>query len=168
MPVIRTTKNAQDRTLTVVAEFDATPERVWGLWEDARQLEKWWGPPMRPATFTRHEFVPGGESRYSMAIPDGSTSKGYWKIEAIDTHRRVDFANGLAGDDGEPVPGVEPMAGHVTFEKIATGTRMTVLTRFVDVAQMETMLKMGMEEGMSLAMGQIDSLLVAAPSGVSH
>jgi uncharacterized protein YndB with AHSA1/START domain len=57
------------------------------------------------------------------------------------------------------VPGVQPAAGHVTFEERGGRTRMTVLTRFVDVEQMETMLAMGMQEGMTQAVGQIDVLL---------
>ena len=47
----------------------------------------------------------------------------------------------------------------VTFEPIGSGTRMTTLTQFLDNAQMEQMLGMGMEEGMRGAMGQIDEIL---------
>ena len=54
------------------------------------------------------------------------------------------------------------MAGYVTFEATDGGTRMTAVTRFIDAAQMETMLGMGMEEGMTAAIGQIDALLAAA------
>ncbi len=39
---------------------------------------------------------------------------------------------------------------------------MTVLTRFVDAEQMRKMLDMGMQEGMTLAIGQIDALLALA------
>ena len=39
-------------TLTLTAEFEASPERVWNLWSDPRKLERWWGPPTYPATFT--------------------------------------------------------------------------------------------------------------------
>jgi hypothetical protein len=42
---------------------------------------------------------------------------------------------GLAGDDGEPAPGVEPMSGYVTFEATTGGTRMTAVTRITDSAQ---------------------------------
>jgi uncharacterized protein YndB with AHSA1/START domain len=103
-------------TLTLVAEFDATPGDVWDVWEDPRKLERWWGPPTYPATFTRHDFVVGGESRYFMTGPAGETPRGWWRIDAIDKPRRLEFANGLAGDDGEPAPGVEPMSGYVSFE----------------------------------------------------
>jgi uncharacterized protein YndB with AHSA1/START domain len=162
MTVISTDKDVDNLSLTLVADFDAVPDRVWEVWEDARKLERWWGPPIFPATFTRHDFVIGGESRYFMTGPAGETPRGWWRIDAIDKPRRLEFANGLAGEDGEPVPGVEPMSGYVTFEAIDGGTRMTAVTQFVDTAQMETMLGMGMQEGMTQAIGQIDALLSSA------
>ena len=162
MTVVSTTTDVAALTLTVVAEFDAAPADVWNVWEDPRKLERWWGPPTYPATFTRHDFVVGGESRYFMTGPAGEMPRGWWRIDALDKPTRLEFANGLAGDDGEPVPGVQPAAGDVTFEERGGKTRMTVLTRFVDVEQMETMLAMGMQEGMTQAVGQIDALLAPA------
>ena len=161
MTVISTTKDPENLTLTVVAEFDAKPERVWSVWEDPRKLEQWWGPPMWPATFTRHDFVVGGESRYHMTGPAGETPRGWWRIDALDPPHGIEFANGLAGEDGEPAPGVEPMAGRVILEERDGGTRMTVLSKFTDVEQMQKMLGMGMEEGMAAALSQIDALLEA-------
>jgi uncharacterized protein YndB with AHSA1/START domain len=162
MTLISSTKDADSLTLTVVAEFDAEPDRVWQVWEDPRQLERWWGPPTFPATFTRHEFSVGGESRYFMTGPSGETPRGWWRIDAIDRPHSLEFANGLAGDDGEPAPGIEPMAGYVTFDVLEGRTRMTVLTRFVDVEQMQAMLERGMQEGMNQALGQIDAVLSPA------
>ena len=164
MTVIRTTKDPDTLTLTVVAEFESSPDRVWDVWEDPRKLERWWGPPTFPATFTRHEFIVGGQSRYRMNGPAGETPRGWWRIDAIDKPRRLEFANGLAGDDGEPMPGVEPMSGHVTFEAVDGGTRMIAVTRFTDVEQMQTMLGMGMQEGMTAAIAQIDALLSPVPA----
>ncbi|HEX4483950.1 MAG TPA: SRPBCC domain-containing protein [Solirubrobacteraceae bacterium] len=162
MTVIDSTKDTDALTLTLVAEFDADAERVWEVWEDPRKLERWWGPPTFPATFTRHEFVVGGQSRYFMTGPNGETPRGWWRIDALAQPRQIEFANGLAGEDGEPAPGVEPAAGHVTFEALGERTRMTVQTRFVDAAQMQKMIDMGMQEGMGLAIGQIDAVLSLA------
>ena len=126
MTVITSSRNPEDLSMTVVAEFDAPPERVWNVWEDPRKLERWWGPPNYPATFTRYEFEPGGECRYYMTGPEDFMHHGWWRIDALDAPRRIEFVNGLAGDDGEPVPGRRADRGVVTFEPIATGTRMTV------------------------------------------
>lgn len=162
MTVISSVKDAEVLRLTVVAEFTASPERVWNVWEDPRKLERWWGPPTYPATFTRHDFRVGGESRYYMTGPDGDTPHGWWRVTGLEKPSRLDFDSGLAGDDGEPVPDVAPMPSFVTFEPIDGGTRMTGVTNFTNEAQMETMLAMGMKEGMEQAIGQIDGLLSSA------
>ena len=96
-------------TLTVVAEFESAPDRVWQVWEYPRKSERWWWPPTYPATFSRHDFVIDGESRYHMTGPNGETPRGWWRIVAMNKPVRLEFENGLAGDDGEPVPGVAPI-----------------------------------------------------------
>lgn len=162
MTVISTLADPRALNLTVVAEFAASPEEVWGVWEDPRKLERWWGPPTYPATFTRHDFAVGGESRYYMTGPGGDMSRGYWRMIVIDEPKRLEFTNGLAGDDGEPRPNVEPMAAHVMLESIDGGTRMTVVSVFVGDEHMKTFIDMGMAEGMTQAVSQIDDLLVSA------
>jgi uncharacterized protein YndB with AHSA1/START domain len=159
MTVISSIKDPVAMTLVVVSQFDATPEQVWDVWEDARKLERWWGPPTFPATFDRHEFVVDGQSRYYMTGPNGEQPHGWWRIRTIDKPVKIEFDNGLAGDDGEPVPGVDPMPSSVSFEAVDGGTRMTSVTNFTDVAQMEKMISMGMQEGTEQAVGQIDAIL---------
>ena len=159
MTVISTITNPEALTLTVSAEFAAGPQQVWEVWQNPRQLERWWGPPTYPATFTRHDFVVGGESRYYMTGPDGDQPRGYWRMSVIEEPRHLEFANGLAGEDGEPKVGMEPMAALVTFESNEGGTRMTVKSTFVDESQMEMLIAMGMAEGMTQAIQQIDGLL---------
>ena len=165
MTVITSTTNAEDLSMTMVAEFDAAPERLWDVWEDPRKLERWWGPPSYPVTFTRYEFEPGGQCRYCMTGPEDFKHYGWWGIESIDEPQRLEFKVGPSGDDGEPVPGVEPMSGVVTFERIGSRTRMTVLTQFTDTEQMEQMIRGGMEQGMRQQLGQIDALLEPVGAG---
>ena len=56
-------KDSENLTLTVTAEFDATPERVWQLWADPRQFERWWGAPGYPAKMTALDLRTGGQGR---------------------------------------------------------------------------------------------------------
>lgn len=161
MTVVSSKKDASELTLTFVTEFDATPEDVWQVWSNPRLLEKWWGPYAYPATFVRHDFVVGGESRYFMTGPQGQIAPGWWRMESIEPPRRLAFANGVAGDDGEPRSDMPPMAASMTLEATSSGTRMTVVSRFISTEQMEKYLEMGMEEGMGQALTQIDALLAA-------
>ena len=48
MSIVSVEKDFDSLSLTLVAEFDAPIERVWQLWADPRQLERWWGPPTPP------------------------------------------------------------------------------------------------------------------------
>ncbi len=63
MTVTNLTKDREALSMTLTAEFEASPERIWQLWADPRQLERWWGPPNYPATFTSHDLRPGSRSR---------------------------------------------------------------------------------------------------------
>lgn len=159
MTVIDHTADTENLTLTFVAEFDASVERVWQIWEDPRQLERWWGPPTYPATFVKHEFFPGGDSRYYMTGPEGDKARGWWKITEVNAPRTFTFEDGFSGDDGEPSGWLGSSFCTVTLEDVGGRTRMTSVTTFESLEQLEEMLKMGMEEGMALAMGQIDKIL---------
>jgi len=83
-------------------------------------------------------------------------------MHAMDRPNRIEFANGFAGPDGEPTTETPPAAGYVTFDATEGGTRMTAVTKFIDLFQMEMLLGMGMAEGMALAIGQVDALLASA------
>jgi uncharacterized protein YndB with AHSA1/START domain len=159
--VVSSVKDTQALTLTFVAEFSAGVSRVWQVWEDPRQLERWWGPPTWPATFERHDFVVGGDSRYYMTGPEGEKAHGWWTITALDAPHRLEFADGFADEGGEPVDPKEVTTIVVTFEPIDAGTRMTTTATFLSAEQLERMAAMGMEEGMRLAMGQIDEIVVS-------
>ncbi|QGF22669.1 SRPBCC family protein [Raineyella fluvialis] len=159
MTVTTTQKDLEGLTLTFVTEFDAPVERVWQLWADPRKLERWWGPPSWPATFTQYDFVEGGAASYFMTGPDGSKPAGWWTISFIDAPHRLEFDDGFADEDGYPVEAMGAVHGVVTFETVGSGTRMTVTSHFQSREQFDQMAQMGMEEGMREALGQMDAIL---------
>jgi uncharacterized protein YndB with AHSA1/START domain len=160
MSVTAVYKDANSLTLTVEAEFDATPERVWQLWSDPRKLERWWGPPTYPATVDSHDFREGGRVAYHMTGPQGDQSRGYWEIVEIDPPRRLVLSNGLADNAGKPDPAFPITGMHVWIEPIdARRTQMKLVSSFPTVEGMDQMLQLGMEEGLREAVGQIDAIL---------
>lgn len=160
MPIITVDKDLDALTMTFVAEFDAPVERVWQVWEDPRQLERWWGPPGWPATFTRHDFTVGGESRYYMSGPDGERPGGWWEFVTIEAPRYLEWRDGFTDDNGEPLRDSMVATMNVALEYIGNRTRVTSVGTFSDAEEFEKVLAMGMEEGMRLAVGQIDAVLV--------
>jgi uncharacterized protein YndB with AHSA1/START domain len=161
MTVTAVRKDADALTMTLTAEFDASPERVWQLWADPRQLERWWGPPTYPATFTAHDLAPGSRVQYHMTGPEGDQPKGYWDIVEAEPPHRLVFRDGFANDDGSPnteMPG--PGEVIVTIQEADAGrTRMEIENIFPSRETMEQLLAMGQEEGLTQAVGQIDAIL---------
>jgi uncharacterized protein YndB with AHSA1/START domain len=164
MTVTAVTKDPEALTMTVTAEFDATPERVWQLWADPRQLERWWGPPGYPATFTQHSLSPGSRVVYHMTTPEGDQPKGFWDVVATEPPRRLVVIDGFANDDGSPNEEFPTGEMRVDITEVGDGrTRMSIENLFPSTEAMEQMLAMGQEEGMKQAMGQIDAILAEQP-----
>ena len=160
MTVTALRKSPEARTMTIDGEFDASPERVWELWADPRQLERWWGPPAYPATFTRHDLTPGSRIEYHMTGPTGDQPRGYWDVLEADPPRSLVFRDGFANDDGTPNDDVPRNEGRVTIQEIGPGrTRMSIQFQFATAEAMDQMIAMRMDEGLTEAVGQIDAIL---------
>ena len=52
MPLTSVAKDVATLTLTVVGDYPVPQQRLWDAFADPRQLERFWGPPFAPATFT--------------------------------------------------------------------------------------------------------------------
>lgn len=160
MTVTAVHKDPQSLTMTMEAEFDASVERVWQLWADPRQLERWWGPPTYPATFTQHDLSPGSRVEYHMTGPEGDQPRGYWDVLETDPPRSLVVRDGFANDDGSPNDALPTGEMRVSIEEIDSGrSRMSIHSIFPNAEAMEQVLAMGAEEGMKQAMGQIDAIL---------
>lgn len=159
MTIVSSVTDANALTLTFVTEFDAGIDRVWQLWEDPRQLERWWGPPTWPATFESLDFSEGGRAKYHMTGPEGEKARGWWEFTAIESPRRIEFTDGFADEAGEPDNSIDPTQAVVTLEEKNGVTQMTIVSTFTSPEHLDQMVKMGMVEGMTEALGQIDRLL---------
>ena len=150
-------------TMTVASEWDAPIARVWQLWADPRKLERWWGPPTYPATVVEHDLRPGGKVSYFMTSPEGEQYHGWWKVVAVDEPHHLELEDGFADPEGKPNESMPTTQSIVTFAELPGGaTSMHIETRFPSPEAMAQMIEMGMEEGLSAAMGQIDAILATA------
>ncbi len=159
MPVINVIKDPKALTMKVTAEFPVPVRRLWDAYADPRTLERFWGPPTWPATFTRHDMAVGGRSEYTMRGSDGAASSGYWEFLAVDAPRSFEVRDGFANADGTPNNDMPSMRMVFAFEAIPTGSRVTTTTHFPSAEALQQLLDMGMEEGMRQAMGQMDAVL---------
>jgi uncharacterized protein YndB with AHSA1/START domain len=159
MPVTSVSKDPETLTMTVVADFPVPVERLWNAYVDPRQLERFWGPPTYPATFTRHDMYAGGRSEYAMTGPDGDVSRGYWEYLDVRPMESFEVIDGFANPDGSADREMPSMRMVFMFSTTDSGSRVSTTTYFNSVGELDQLLTMGMEEGMRAAMGQMDDVL---------
>lgn len=163
VPITSVAKDAAQLTLTVVADFPVPQQRLWEAYADPRQLERFWGPPSWPATFTRHDFKVGGRAEYFMSGPNGEKWSGSWRFTAVNP---ISSFEANDGEDNADDPN-GPASMRFTFETTASGSRMTCVTRFLSLEAMEQSAT-GMEQGFRAAMPQLDAVLAEPSTLAAH
>ena len=159
MPVTDVQHDLDQLTLTITADFAAPVERIWQVYADPRQLEKVWGPPTYPATVVDHDLTPGGRVNYYMTGPEGDKHAGYWEVTSVDEPRSFSFVDGFADLDFNPQM---PASTNVySFSDHGGGTRAVFVAHYANADALQQVLNMGIVEGASLAINQIDDLVAA-------
>ncbi|NMO00753.1 SRPBCC domain-containing protein [Gordonia sp. TBRC 11910] len=161
MPVIDVQTDTDNLTLTITAEFAAPVPRVWQIYADPRQLERIWGPPTYPATVVEHDLRPGGRVTYYMTSPEGEKFAGWWQITAVDEPDGFTFDDGFADEEFNPVPGMPVSRNDYAFTAVDGGTRAVYLSTYETAEALQKVLDMGVIEGASGAINQIDDLVKA-------
>jgi len=162
MPVTDVQHDLDALTLTITADFAAPVERVWEVYADPRQLERVWGPPGYPATFVDHDLTPGGRMNYYMTSPEGEKYYAYWDVTGVDEPERFTFRDGFALDETfTPNPDM-PVSSQVYDFAAGDGTtRATFVATYASAEALQQVLDMGVVEGSTLAINQIDELLAS-------
>ena len=163
MPLTSVTKDAEALTLTVVGDYPVPQQRLWDAFADPRQLERFWGPPTMPATFTRHDMKVGGRAEYFLTGPKGEKWCGSWTFTMVNPISSFEAQDGEDNAEDENMPSSMKFA----FEATPTGSRMTCVTMFSSVRAMEQSIP-GMEEGLRSAMGQLDAVLAERVASVAR
>ena len=154
MPLTSVAKDPAQLTLTVVGDFPVPQQRLWDAFADPRQLERFWGPPAWPATFTQHDLTVGGRSEYFLSGPDGEKWSGSWKFTAVSPISSFEALDGEDNAEDENMPS----SMRFSFDATPTGSRLTIVTWFSSVEAMELTIP-GMEEGLRAAIPQLDAVL---------
>ncbi|CUR59759.1 conserved hypothetical protein [metagenome] len=159
MPVTDVTTDTDNLSLTITAQFAAPVERVWQVYADPRQLEQVWGPPTYPATFVEHSLTVGGRMSYYMTSPEGEKFAGWWQVTAVDEPASFGFDDGFADQEFEPDPNLPVSHNVYRFQESEGGTQATYVSTFESAEGLQKVLDMGMVEGATLAINQIDEAL---------
>ena len=96
-----------------------------------------------------------------MTGPDGELYHGWWRVIAVDPPHSLEIEDGFADESGRPNDDLPTTRIEVRLTATAAKTTMTMTSRFASIADMEQIIAIGQDEGMALAVGQIDAILAA-------
>ncbi|MEV4686768.1 SRPBCC family protein [Microbacterium sp. LWH3-1.2] len=159
MPVTDVTTDPEALTMTLTAEFAAPVERLWEAFTEPRQLERFWGPPGYPATFTEFDLTAGGRARYHMTSPRGEQYHGVWEFLEIDGPRTFTALDSFADGEGKVLPEMPTSRMVFAFDPTPTGSRLVNTTHFDSAEALEKVVSMGAVEGSTMAINQLDRVL---------
>jgi PhnB protein len=151
----------QENKIRAERSFDAPVDLVWAAWTEPGILDQWWAPKPYKAVTKSMNFREGGQWHYYMLGPDGGKQwclfdyevitpmKQFTGIDAFcnedavinDTKPRVKWKNDFTADEAETIVHVE-----LQFEKLE---------------DLDTIIQMGLEEGFTACMENLDEYISA-------
>ncbi|MBN9174832.1 MAG: SRPBCC domain-containing protein [Microbacterium sp.] len=159
MPVTSVHTDPENLTMTLVADFPAPADRLWSVFTDPRQLERFWGPPGWPATFTQFDLAVGSHAKYRMTGPHGERANGTWEFLTIDAPRGYSVIDSFADEEGAVLTDMPSMRMVLDFESTLEGSRLVTTSHFESAEALEKVVAMGVVEGSTMAMNQLDRVL---------
>jgi uncharacterized protein YndB with AHSA1/START domain len=147
------------KTLTIERTFEAPIARVWAAWTQSELLEKWWAPAPWKARTKSFDFSEGGHWHYYMEGPEGERHWSlvqYRKIEPQESFTGFDTFCDEHGTRNEDLPAME---WDNRFKAFNGHTEVRVIATFVSAEDLKRIVEMGVKEGFTTAMDQLEALL---------
>ena len=149
----------QDNTITVKREFAAKRQLVWDCYTNSELLDRWFAP--KPLTTkTKHmDFREGGYWHYAMIMPDGQefwSRQDYVSIQPIDHYTARD---GFTDETGELNPELPQSDLDISFREMADHTLVETVVTYADLAGLDKVIEMGIQEGLTSTLERLDELL---------
>lgn len=145
--------------IRVTREFDAPLEMVWRAYSESQLLDQWWGPAPWRAETRSLDFRAGGHWLYAMVSPEGQRHWARMNYLAIAPHTSISIEDAFCDDDGNVNPAMPVAKGEIVFTPLAGGTRVEFRTTYASEADLRTVVRMGIEQGLSICLDQLEALL---------
>jgi uncharacterized protein YndB with AHSA1/START domain len=148
-----------NNTMTIRREFAAKRQLVWDCHTKSEWLEKWFAPKPFTAKTKSMDFREGGSWLYAMVDPDGQefwARADYTKVNPISTYSLLD---GFCDEKGELNKDLPRANWDVTFTDLGEHTTVQTIVTYNSLTDLETVLEMGMKEGLIATLENLDELL---------
>lgn len=150
------TKDTDNKKITIVRAFKAPLQNVWNAWTQSDILDQWWAPKPWKAGTKSMDFREGGQWFYYMEGPDGERHYCLFNYKEIVPKKFYSGSDSFCDKDGNPTNEFPNMNWKVQFEEDGDETVVTAVVTYATVEDMETIIKMGFQEGFTMATNNLD------------
>lgn len=144
--------NTLEYAFSLSRTFNAPRELVFAAYSQCEHLKHWWGPEGWSLPRCEMDFREGGTWFYCMSGADenGQLMENYGKAiyDTIQAPEKIVYTEAFTDSEGQPFEGMTDMQTTVTFKDVDGQTHVTTKTVFTTQEQLDTLINMGMQEGL--------------------
>ncbi|WP_018626539.1 SRPBCC family protein [Niabella aurantiaca] len=154
------TVNKENKTIHIQREFDANLELVWQAWTTAELLDQWWAPKPYHIETKTLDLKVGKMWLYAMVSPQDEKLWCKADYKAIETNKLLSWLDAFCDENGNG-NNIKPRSfwTNIFTEKNGITTVNITLTH-EKPEEIETIIEMGFREGLTMALGNLDELLL--------
>ena len=140
-------------------EFAADLPLVWDAFTKQEMLDQWWAPSPFTTKTKSMDFREGGHWLYCMIDPEGKQYWGrmdYTKVNASESYEALDA---FCDENGDINPQLPRAPWDARFKDLGENTLVETVVTYNSLADLEAVINMGMQEGLTSALDNLDALL---------
>jgi uncharacterized protein YndB with AHSA1/START domain len=151
----------EKNTITIRREFDAGRQLIWDVYTKSELLDQWFAPKPMTTKTKSMDFKVGGFWLYVMLEPNGAEYWGrmdYQTIKPIENYTALDA---FCDENGNFNPQLPRANWNVTFTDAGENSIVENFVTYASLGDLETVIQMGMKDGLISTMEKLDELLLA-------
>lgn len=150
----------ENNSLIIKREFAAPLDIVWDAYTRSEWLDKWWAPKPWKTRTKSQDFRPGGQWIYAMVGPEGEEHWCINNYQTINPKKSFTGVDAFSDEEGNINTEFPSAQWENNFSKQSDNlTLVTIHVSYESLKDLETILQMGMKEGLTMAMTNLDALL---------
>jgi uncharacterized protein YndB with AHSA1/START domain len=143
----------ENRIITMSRVYDAPRELVYRVWTDPKHVSEWWGSHNTTTVVDKMDVRPGGQWRYVSKDAEGNEFAFFGEYREIVPPERIVYTFSWEGMPGHVI--VET----IKFEDENGKTRLTDISEYATIEDLDGMLQTGMEDGATETFDRFGELL---------
>ncbi len=153
-------KDFKEKSILVSREFQAPIELVWKAFTNSEILDQWWGPAPWRAETKFQDFSIGGYWLYAMVSPENEKHWGRMNYLSIDTYKNFQLEDAFSDENGIMNTDLPVSKGSNVFTATDKGTRVEFKMHYSTEEQLQTIVEMGFEQGITACLEQLNQLIL--------